>query len=241
MTRGVQKTLSDGEKTSLAFCYFIASAHKKVAVSTDYAKLFFVFDDPVTSMSYDYIFSICQILKNLTVSNAGDISVTPGNINRSGYFRPRLLILTHSSYLFNIASTNRVVDPSSSFALHSEGPKHVGTRLNTYIAPFQHQLREVLAVADGRPPDHSTGNAVRSVLEAVGRFCFPNKSDSLTVFLQFLASEGGFVLRSVLINSLCHGSFIDETPPPDDIKLACVEATEVVRRYAPGQLEVAKK
>ena len=51
MARGVSRTLSDGEKTAIAFCYFIACSHKKVKSASDYSKLFLVFDDPITSES----------------------------------------------------------------------------------------------------------------------------------------------------------------------------------------------
>jgi hypothetical protein len=240
MARGPQRTLSDGEKTAIAFCYFIACVHKKVESSGDYSRLFLVFDDPVTSMSYDYIFEIAQTLKNLSFSDQGGISINPGLIGINKHWRPELLILTHSSYFFNISFANRVVDDSAAFALHNDGSKHTLVRLNRYIAPFQQQLIDVHNVANGKEPDHGTGNAIRSVLEAVGRFCRPDKADSLTNFLSYLAGEGKFILKSTMINSLCHGTYYDETPPPEDIVMACKETIDVVSHFAPGQLELVK-
>ncbi|RCK32755.1 hypothetical protein TH9_13715 [Thalassospira xiamenensis] len=108
MARGPHRTLSDGEKTAIAFCYFVASIHKRVEKSSDYQKLFLVFDDPVTSMSYDFIFTITQTLKNLSISKQGDISTNPSLIKDNSHVRPELIILTHSSYFFNISRTNRV-------------------------------------------------------------------------------------------------------------------------------------
>lgn len=75
MTRGTHRTLSDGEKSVLAFCYFLACIHKKVSDNLDYKKLFLVFDDPVTSMSYDHVFSIAQTLKNLRIYDDGRIEI----------------------------------------------------------------------------------------------------------------------------------------------------------------------
>lgn len=97
MIRGPHRTLSDGEKTAIAFCYFVACVHRKVEANADYRKLFLIFDDPVTSMSYDFVFSIAQTLKNLNVSDQGEISINPGQIDGNKYLRPELLILTHSS------------------------------------------------------------------------------------------------------------------------------------------------
>ena len=241
MVRGPHRTLSDGEKTAIAFCYFIACVHKKVATGSDYKKLFLVFDDPVTSMSYDFVFAIAQTLKNLNISDQGEISINPGKIDGNKCWRPELLLLTHSSYFFNISLTNRVVDDNAAFALHTDGKSHSLARLNKYIAPFQEQLIDIHEVANGKDPDHRTANSIRSVLEAIGRFCRPDKSDSLTDFVKHLAGEEDMTLKSVLINSLCHGTYYDETPPPDDLVLACKETLVVVEHYAVGQLELVKK
>lgn len=241
MVRGPDRTLSDGEKTAIAFCYFVASIHRKVSTNSDYQKLFLVFDDPVTSMSYDFVFTIAQALKNLTISNQGEVSQNPGLvIDGNNRIRPELLILTHSSYFFNILLTNKVVKCNGAFSLYIDGGSHRMSALSKYVSPFQEQLREIYEIANGRDPDHATGNTIRSVLEAIGRFCRPDKSENLTSFLQFLAGEDGIKLKSVLINSLSHGTYYDPTPPPDDLKLACQETVQVVEKYAKGQLEVIK-
>lgn len=240
MTRGPHRTLSDGEKTAIAFCYFVACVHRKVSANSDYRKLFLVFDDPVTSMSYDFVFEIAQTLKNLNISDQGEVSLNPGLIDGNKYLRPELLVLTHSSYFFNISRTNKVVDNSATFALHPEKGVHKIVPLIKYVAPFQEQLKDIYAIANGRDPDHATANAIRSVLEAIGRFCRPDKSESLSNFVQHLAGEDGISIKSILINSLCHGTYYDETPPPDDLRLACNETLKVVEKYAAGQLEILK-
>lgn len=240
MIRGPHRTLSDGEKTAIAFCYFIACVHRKVTSNSDYRKLFLVFDDPVTSMSYDFVFAIAQTLKNLGISDKGEVSINPGKIDGNKCVRPELLILTHSSYFFNISRTNRVVKEDATFSLSSDGATHKLTHLRSYVAPFEKQLAHVYHVANGRNPDHGTGNAIRSVLEAVGRFCRPDKSQSLEDFIAYLAGEEGFSIKSILINSLCHGTYYDEAPPPDDLKLACQETIVVVERFAAGQIAIIK-
>lgn len=242
MTRGSHRTLSDGEKTVIAFCYFVACAHRKVGANSDYRKLFLVFDDPVTSMSYDFVFSIAQTLKNLNISDQGGISINPGQIDGNKHLRPELLILTHSSYFFNICLTNRIVDErkGAAFALHPDAGTHKLVPLREYVAPFKEQLKDAYDVANGRDPDHRTANSVRSVLEAIGRFCRPDKSESLSTFVQHLAGDEGIAVKSVLINSLCHGTYYEETPVPGDLKLACEETITVVDRFAVGQLELIK-
>lgn len=237
MTRGTHRTLSDGEKSVLAFCYFIASIHKKVSEEDDYAKLFLVFDDPVTSMSYDHVFSIVQTLKNLNISSTGSVSLTPTTGGKGR--KPNLLILTHSNYFFNICKTNRVVKANAAFALCDIGGKHELDGMSKYVAPFESQLEHIFLVANGSDPDHSTCNSIRSVLEAIGRFCMPNKRE-LTEFIVYLSGEEDFPIKSVLINSMSHGSYSDITPSPQDISLACQETVAVVANYAPGQIELLK-
>ncbi len=237
MARGASRTLSDGEKTAIAFCYFIACAHKKVKSTSDYGKLYFVFDDPITSMSYDFVFAIAQTLKNMSVSSAGDISINPADISKAT--RPDLLVFTHSSYFYNICVTNKVVKDGAAFFLHQAGPEHRLSRRDQYVAPFEQHLKEVVDVHNGQDPSHTTGNAVRCILEAIGRFCHPDRA-SLTEFITYLAGEGGFEIKSVLINNLSHGTYYDEMPSPDELKEACTETIKIVERYAKGQLEVVR-
>ena len=240
MARGAHRTLSDGEKTAIAFCYFIACIHLKVESNVDYKRLFLVFDDPVTSMSYDYIFSIAQSLKNLGISNLGEISISPSRLDKKECERPSLLLLTHSTYFFNICRTNRVVQDGATFCLERSGAKHNLTKQKVYVAPFEQQLAHIFSVANGSEPDHGTGNSIRSVLEAVGRFCRPDKSQDLGQFIIFLSGELNITIRSALINSMSHGTYYDEAPTPEDIKLACREAIVVVEHFASGQVELLK-
>lgn len=243
MVRGPHRTLSDGEKTAIAFCYFIAAVHRRVAKDSDYQKLFLVFDDPVTSMSYDYVFSIAQTLRNLNISKQGQVSVDPSKIDRNKSPRPKLLVLTHSSYFFNVARANAVVQWEATFSLslNNVGTMHDLSPLKEYVAPFEQQLEHVYQVANGKKPDHSTGNCIRSVLEAVGRFCRPDKTTSMQKFIGFLSNEDDIKIQSTLINSLCHGTYYDETPTREDITDACKDAISVVERYAKGHIELLKK
>lgn len=100
--------------------------------------------------------------------------------------------------------------------------------------------KSFLTRAHGAEPSHTTGHAIRCVLEAVGRFCHPDKCDSLSNYISYLAGEEGFEIKSVLINNLSHGTYYDETPSPDELRDACDEAVRIVEKYAKGQLEVAR-
>lgn len=238
--RGIPRTLSDGEKSVMAFCYFIAMIHLKVENNNEYKKLFLIFDDPVTSMSYDFVFSIVQLLKDLGISGKGEISINSRKKD-DGFLRPRLLVLTHNSYFFNIAATNKVVKPNATFSLDKSGNKHFLSKLDKYIVPFTHQLKDVMSVAKGsKNPDHTTANSVRSVLDAIHRFCFPDRN--LNMFCGYVGQEKGIKIKSVLINHFSHGRAYEAImATPSDLKQACEEIVDVARIFIPGQVQLIEK
>ena len=232
MVRGSDRTLSDGEKTVLAFCYFVAQSHLKIDEVGDYRKLYLIVDDPVSSVSFDYVYCICQILKTLRI-DGGDI-----RINTNGSERPRLLILTHHDFFYNVVLNNNVVQKNSLFQLVSRGHKHEVVHQKDFVAPHVFHLQHIVDVATGNTaPNPSTPNAVRSVLEGIWRFAYPKKAD-LQSFLSEVNSKHGVQVRSVLIQDMSHGGKMwAESPLSADIETACKEAVEILRYYAPGQVE----
>jgi wobble nucleotide-excising tRNase len=232
MVRGSDRTLSDGEKTVLAFCYFVAQSHLKIDEVGDYRKLYLIVDDPVSSVSFDYVYCICQILKTLRI-DGGDI-----RINTNGSVRPKLLILTHHDFFYNVVLNNNVVQRSALFQLVSRGHKHEVVNQRDFVAPHLFHLQHIIDVATSNTaPNPSTPNAVRSVLEGIWRFAYPKKAN-LQAFLNEVNSQHGVQVRSVLIQDMSHGGKMwTESPLSADIETACKEAVEILRYYAPGQVE----
>ena len=233
MLRGGDRTISDGEKSVIAFCYFLAQCHLRVESNEEYKKLFLVFDDPVTSMSYDYIYSIIQCLKLLRISEEGKIQF---NL-QSNLYKPRMLILTHNSYFFNIASTNRLVKKQGLYQLAPNAKGHELRSQTKFATPHLLQLEDVFDVSQGtKEADHTTANSIRSVLEGIWRFCRPDLP-RFGDFVKFLISEHNIEIKSVLINDLSHGGKFSDAPHnEEDIKAAAQEAVAVVNTFAEGQL-----
>ena len=233
MRRGSDRTLSDGEKAAMAFCYFLSQVHLRVSAVEDYKKVYFVFDDPVTSMSFDYVYEIVQCLKLLRITDDGEIQFSLC----SDLHKPRMLILTHNTYFYNVASTNNLVRSNGLFQLIPGPPAHKLASQNGFATPHALHLRDVRAVSDGtRPADHTTPNSIRAVVEGIWRFCRPDLSD-FGKFLAFLISEHNMEIKSVLINDLSHGGkFADYPHDEQDVRRAGKEAIEVVERFAAGQL-----
>ncbi len=231
MVRGSDRTLSDGEKTVLAFCYFVAQSHLKMDEVGDYRKLFLIIDDPVSSVSFDYVYCICQILKTLRI-DGGDLK-----INTAGSVRPKLLILTHHDFFYNVVLNNNVVRKEALFQLVSRGQRHEIINQKDFVAPHIFHLNHIVSVATSKDrPNPSTPNAIRSVLEGIWRFAYPHKTD-LQAFLNDVNAEHGVQVRSVLIQDMSHGGKMwTESPLSADIETACKEAIEILRHYAPGQV-----
>ena len=233
MLRGGDRTLSDGEKSVMAFCYFLAQTHLRVQSNDEYEKIYFVFDDPVTSMSFDYVYSIIQCFKFLRISAEGEIRF---NLE-SNLHKPRMLILTHNTYFFNVASTNRVVPSEGLYQLVSSSDCHELRSQKAFATPHLLQLKDVFDVSEGATTaNHTTPNSIRSVVESMWKFCRPDL-ENFESFVKFLISDHNIEIKSVLINDLCHGGKFSDPPHNDqDIREAAKEAIAVVRTFAEGQL-----
>ncbi|RPE72160.1 wobble nucleotide-excising tRNase [Pacificibacter maritimus] len=237
IARGPDRTLSDGEKSVIAFCYYIARIHLRVESIEDYKKLFLIVDDPVSSLSFDYIYSIAQCLKYLRLADDGQVlmSLEPQ------LSRPKMLILTHNNYFYNVISTNNVVKSNGLFQLLAGNPKHQLSNQKAFATPHVLQLRDIYEVSKGnKPPDHTTPNSIRSVIEGMWKFCRPDIQD-FEAFVKILISDHKIEIKSVLLNDLCHGGKFSDPPHQEaEIIEAAVEALSVVEKFAEGQLKLCE-
>lgn len=238
LPREADRTLSDGEKTIIAFCWFVASIHLKVKSNSDYAKIFLVFDDPITSLSYDYIFSMADILKSLSILSTGKIDISP---ERTGE-RPSILILTHSDSFFNICLSNKVIPERACFALEVNNDEYKLNRfLEKHVIPFRQQLRHIYMVKEQREcPEFYTANSIRSVLEFFFRICRPDDADRLDTIASAIKSSYGIDISCTLLHSSSHPGDT-ECNPSDEIIRACEDTIAVINRLAPGQITSIKK
>lgn len=217
--------LSDGEKAALAFCFYIASTWELINEEDDKNKLFFVIDDPVSSMDFNYVYSIMQIIKGLQ--------------GAFGLNRARILLLTHNVAFFNMLMGEHLF----SGAWMLDGGQVVKVK-NELLAPYASHLRAISNVADGAMPDHTTGNSIRQVLETLMHFEDPSIKE-LGVYLN---SDFGKDLREVaclqlICNDQSHGArTYGYVQPPMDVSLirrGCSAVLRHIRERYPGQLVTA--
>lgn len=218
--------LSDGEKSIVAFCFFLAETHKKVQKEDDYKKLFFVIDDPISSLDFHYVYSVAQIIRRLNDDSRFPIGE-----------RLRFLVLTHNIEFMSILIRNKIID--GRFILEKSEIKKLQKEL---IMPYEEHLRDIYEVSEAtKNPSHTTPNSIRHILETINKFEKPNLD-----FLKYcedidlLKDDNEFLYSLIHDNS--HGNYRNQiATTPDMIIKGCKKVIEVVSSKFDGQIEVMKK
>ncbi|WP_104697299.1 MULTISPECIES: AAA family ATPase [unclassified Helicobacter] len=83
-------TLSEGEKTLISFLYFLEICKGKRKQDEEYGKKIIVIDDPISSLSHNYVFDMAQLIKDLFLEEKCKISHVE-----------QIFILTHHLYFFH--------------------------------------------------------------------------------------------------------------------------------------------
>lgn len=217
--------LSDGEKALVAFCFYVASTYALLEKDDDADKLFFVIDDPISSMDYHHVYEIAQIIRGL-----GD------RFGSGGSSRLRFLLLTHNVAFFNLLAGTKIAPDL--FLLDENGMTPCGKRV---IAPYSEHLADLKRVGDGESPTHTTGNSIRQVLESLMQFEEPMTAK----LFDYLNEPAQADLKKVeyiytLCNDQSHGAPVygQEQPiDPKDIQRACRAVVEHIESRYPGQLK----
>lgn len=217
--------LSDGEKSIVAFCFFLAETHKKVEKEGDYQKLFFVIDDPISSLDFHYVYSVAQIIRRLNDNSRFPIGG-----------RLRFLVLTHNIEFMSILIRNKIVD--GRFILEKSNIKVLQKEL---IMPYEEHLRDVYEVSEAiKKPSHTTPNSIRHILETINKFEKPNL-DFLKYCedIELLKDDNEFLYALIHDNS--HGNYRSQmATTPDMIIKGCKKIIEVISNKFDGQIEVLK-
>lgn len=212
--------LSDGEKSIVAFCLFLANVHRYVEHEDDYGKLFFIIDDPISSMDFQYVYTLAQLLRRLW-----NLLEIEGN--------ERIWVLTHNLEFFSIISRNHVIGDRSSFEMRPGCISRVNSNL---LLPYENHLRDIVKIArNEQAPTHTTPNSIRHVIETVCRFEYPSKN------LSNYIEENDALSSNTVIYSLCqdmsHG-YIREQPPYSEeiLREACLTLYRFMASNYSGQI-----
>lgn len=215
--------LSDGEKSIVAFCWYLAETHTIINSEDDYNKLFFIIDDPISSMDFHFVYAVAQVIRDIK------------NIfNISRY--ERIWIFTHSNEFFSIITRNQIFPHA--FMMKPGLIKKFNHQL---LMPYDNHLSDLDKIANGiKAPNHTTGNSIRYVIETIAKF------ESPEIGLERYVRDHGKLSKNSCIYSLCqdlsHGNIRLEIPYSEDVLR---EATKTVIKFIednyPGQLTAIRK
>ena len=128
--------LSAGEKNIVAFAYYIGDTHLKVDSEDDYKKLFFIIDDPISSMDFSHVYTVCGVIR--------DIKKIFDEVERE-----RIMIFTHNSDFMRILSSSDIVDKK---LLLSNG--ELSDFNNNLTVPYILHLFDIYRIAKGKKHQH---------------------------------------------------------------------------------------
>ena len=223
--RPISTILSDGEKSAISLCYFLAETHLFVDKKQDYKKLFFVLDDPVSSMDTQFVYAISNLFKRLD-------HVFPEMKN----VPKRYWIFTHSMDFYAMLIRNNVC--KEGFVLYDGAFTKIREEM---LLPFEAHLADIARVADAIDnPTHTTGNSVRHVLEVLAKFEQPLKNID-----QFVSEENDLMGNPNVLpfaNDYSHGAFqSNQVSIGPIITSVCKTVVEYVQKRYPGQIAAVRK
>lgn len=214
-----KSVLSDGEKSIIIFCYYLASVYTLTETVEDEKKVVFIIDDPVSSMDFQFVYTTASLLKN--ISESVDFS-QGGN---------SLLLFTHNTELASILTRNNIIK----YIYFMESPSATLERLSEdqLLMPYYPHLKDVIALAEGKQPKHTSANSMRHVLEVLATF-------NCTELREF-SSNIEVLAELPLLHDLSHGSISSQHPYRDvDFKNAAKAIVKYIYENHPKQIEKAR-
>lgn len=215
----IAKVLSDGEKSIVSFCHYLAETHVLLTTADDYKRLFFVIDDPISSLDFHFVYAVAEVIRNI-----GSYFDLQGNA--------RFIILTHNIEFMSILCRNNIVQQR--FVLLPEKLEKLHEHL---IMPYESHLKDIYAVArQGAQATHTTSNSIRHVLETICRFDAPGTS--LEKYFRAITELRGNEFIYSLMHDGSHGVLRTDKPFTQDIiQRGCEAVILFIDNKFEGQVE----
>lgn len=220
-----KNVLSEGEKNIVAFAYYIGDTHLKVEREDDYQDLFFIIDDPISSMDFSHVYTLCGVIR--------DISKIIDKLSRE-----RIIIFTHNNDFMRVITSNNIVDKK--LLLKNGQLKDFNHNLTV---PYINHLMDIYNIArNSSSPNHTTANSIRHIIETLTKF------KNIEISSEGIAE---YVRRNIpndtksytLINDLSHGGWRSEQAPinDEDYIEVCETMIKHIENDFKGQIEYCKK
>lgn len=226
------RLISQGEKSVIAFTYFLAQTIQKINKYEDFANTSFIIDDPISSISYNYLHGIASVLKSLPKIYQ-DVYESKGNpVN------PQIIITTHNLQFYNILKSNVFKAGGNFYSLtkikdNVELVKNKDDKLSEYMT----SLKRLTQYNQGLINDN-IGIDLRKVLETVCSFHFCKLSQENIE--QIFDSKDISINLKLVADDIVHedyNNFEDSLDATQVLKLATEELLGLIENKFPGQLK----
>lgn len=214
--------LSEGEKNIVAFAYYLGDTHTIVEKEDDYRRLFFIIDDPISSMDFTYVYTMAGVIRDLK-------TIFP----KLGE-RVRHMVLTHNSDFIRILSSNKILDKI--LLLKNNLLQEWN---DNFTVPYINHLLDIYLIArKGFKASHTTANSIRHIIETIDKFESINSNeDSVKEFIR--TNIPNDKKSYTYINDLSHGGWRTEQQPmtDDDYQEVCETIIKLVESRYPNQIK----
>lgn len=172
------KSLSEGEKTIISFLYFVKSNKGEIDGSMNCNNRVIVIDDPISSLSFNYIFEIASLIKSEYLKKD-----TPFN---------QIIILTHNLYfmqeLLGIFKKKSRLKEAIFFRI-SKQPHTIIESIDKYDIqnPYESRWQILKDFKENKTPSVAVPNTIRHILE--NYLSFNKRGDSISDILSELSEE----------------------------------------------------
>lgn len=221
-----QKVLSEGEKRIIAFSYYLGDAFQKIDSESDYSRLFFIIDDPISSMDYSHVYTICGVLRDIN------------KIYDDKLKYHKFIILTHNNDFMQILAANKIIETS---LLLENGNIH-DDKIN-FTIPYVANLMDIYRIAKcNGQPSHSTGNSIRYIIETLIKFQNINQSQkAIKTYIEDNFNDD--IKTYTLINDLSHGGWRNTQQPisANDYILLCQSLILHIESKFPNQIKYCQE
>mgnify|MGYP000033293105 FL=1 len=215
--------LSEGEKSIIAFAYYLGDIFVKIIDEDDYERLFFIIDDPISSMDFNYVYVLSTIIRDL-----GSYIPISKHI--------RIILLTHNLEFMRIIVGNRIM--GNCYVLKKGELKKFNS---SYTIPYISHLHDIYRISIGKSTvNHTTANSIRHILESLLKFEYPQQNASLAEYVKHNLPDDKHTYT--LIQDLSHGGIRPETDPikEEDYLEICRHVIKFITDKYPGQIEYCK-
>ena len=221
----VKRVLSEGEKNIVAFAYYLGDLHLRIQREEDYNKLFFIIDDPISSMDFTYVYTLCGVIRDLRQI-----------INRIQY--EKFIIFTHNNDFMRILCSNNIV---ATKLLLSRG--NLIAFNENFTVPYINHLVDVYRIARKRQLySHTTANSIRHIIETLAKF--QNIEVSEESISEYIKENIPNDKKSyTFINDLSHGGWRSEQEPMtnEDYQEVCEAIIKHIEKKFPKQIKYCEK